>query len=60
MFQDDAKVLLSKHEVKTLLETLHKQQQQLAELPEQLQLDAQIPITFTKVVSFETLCHCCI
>ncbi|KAK2191896.1 hypothetical protein NP493_43g05060 [Ridgeia piscesae] len=46
--EDDAKVLLAKAEVKTLSETVQTQQTHFAELPEQLQLDPNIPITFTK------------
>lgn len=46
--QDAAKVLLAKQDVKTLLETIQKQQQQFSDVPEQLPLDPAIPITFTK------------
>lgn len=49
MFQDAAKILLAKQDVKTLLETIQKQQQQFSDVPEQLPLDPAIPITFTKV-----------
>lgn len=34
-----------------MLETIETQQQQFAELPDQLQLDPSIPLTFTKVRS---------
>lgn len=48
--QDDARLLAASHEIKEALECLEKQQQQFSELsPEQLQPDASIPITFTKV-----------
>ncbi|XP_033738589.1 E3 ubiquitin-protein ligase TRIM23-like [Pecten maximus] len=46
--QDDTRVLLAKSEVKTLLDTIQKQQQQFSEVPDQLPLDPTIPITFTK------------
>ena len=46
--QDDTKVVLAKAEVMTLLETIQKQQQQFADLPEQLHLNPNVPITFTK------------
>ncbi|VDI09802.1 E3 ubiquitin-protein ligase TRIM23-like [Mytilus galloprovincialis] len=46
--QDAAKILLAKQDVKTLLETIQKQQQQFSDVPEQLPLDPAIPITFTK------------
>ena len=42
-------MLLAKAEVKTLSETVQTQQTHFAELPDQLQLDPNIPITFTKV-----------
>ena len=47
--QDDTKVLLAKQEVQTLLDTIQKQQQQFSDIPDQLPLDPNIPITFTKV-----------
>lgn len=46
--QDPAKILLAKQDVKTLIETIQKQQQQFSDVPEQLPLDPAIPITFTK------------
>ncbi|CAG2248943.1 ARFD1 [Mytilus edulis] len=46
--EDAAKILLAKQDVKTLLETIQKQQQQFSDVPEQLPLDPAIPITFTK------------
>lgn len=46
--QDDARVILASHEIKAMLETIENQQQQFSELPEQLQLDPSIPLTFTK------------
>ncbi|XP_064604249.1 E3 ubiquitin-protein ligase TRIM23-like [Liolophura sinensis] len=46
--QENSKVIIAKQEVKTLQETIQKQQQQFSELPEQLSLDPAIPITFTK------------
>ncbi|XP_061179785.1 E3 ubiquitin-protein ligase TRIM23-like [Saccostrea echinata] len=46
--QDDTKVLLAKHDVQTLLDTIQKQQQQFSDIPDQLPLDPNIPITFTK------------
>ncbi|KAL4235773.1 E3 ubiquitin-protein ligase trim23 [Mactra antiquata] len=45
---DDTKVLLSKPEVGSLLDTVQKQQQQFSDLQEHINLDPQIPITFTK------------
>ena len=42
-------MLVAKSEVKTLLEAVQNQQQQFSELPEQMQLDPAVPITFTKV-----------
>ena len=48
-FQDDTKVVLSKPEVITMVETVQKQQQQFSDLPEHIPLDPHIPITFTKV-----------
>ncbi len=42
-------MLLAKQEVKSLLETIAKQQQTISGLPDQMQLDPAIPITFTKV-----------
>ncbi|KAG1971093.1 ADP-ribosylation factor [Pimephales promelas] len=46
--QDDCRVVLSKQEINRLLETLQKQQQQFTELADHIQLDAGIPVTFTK------------
>ncbi|XP_053738032.1 E3 ubiquitin-protein ligase TRIM23 [Synchiropus splendidus] len=46
--QDDCRVVLAKQEINCLLETLHKQQHQFTELADHIQLDAGIPVTFTK------------
>ncbi|XP_072027248.1 E3 ubiquitin-protein ligase TRIM23-like [Amphiura filiformis] len=46
--QDDARVLQGKQELTILHETLQNQQQHFTELSEHLQLDAAIPVTFTK------------
>ncbi|KAM4638197.1 E3 ubiquitin-protein ligase TRIM23 isoform 4-T5 [Amazona ochrocephala] len=46
--QDDCRVVLAKQEITRLLETLQKQQQQFTELADHIQLDASIPVTFTK------------
>lgn len=46
--QDDTKVLVAKHDVQMMLETTQKQQQQFSDIPDQLPLDPNIPITFTK------------
>ncbi|KAK5879168.1 hypothetical protein CesoFtcFv8_024497 [Champsocephalus esox] len=46
--QDDCRVVLSKQEINCLLETLQKQQHQFTELADHIQLDAGIPVTFTK------------
>ncbi|NXS48692.1 TRI23 ligase, partial [Balaeniceps rex] len=46
--QDDCRVVLAKQEITGLLETLQKQQQQFTELADHIQLDASIPVTFTK------------
>ncbi|XP_035699322.1 E3 ubiquitin-protein ligase TRIM23-like [Branchiostoma floridae] len=46
--QDDHKVLLAKQEIRSLLDTVRKQQQQFSDLPEQLHMDPGIPLTFTK------------
>uniref|UniRef100_A0AAY4DN64 E3 ubiquitin-protein ligase TRIM23 n=1 Tax=Denticeps clupeoides TaxID=299321 RepID=A0AAY4DN64_9TELE len=46
--QDDCRVVLTKQEIKRLLETLQKQQQQFTDLADHVQLDAGIPVTFTK------------
>ncbi|KTG38286.1 hypothetical protein cypCar_00018862 [Cyprinus carpio] len=46
--QDDCRVILAKQEINRLLETLQKQQQQFTELADHIQLDAGIPVTFTK------------
>ncbi|KAM4808203.1 E3 ubiquitin-protein ligase TRIM23 isoform 2-T2 [Rhinophrynus dorsalis] len=45
---DDCRVVLAKQEITRLLETLQKQQQQFTELADHIQLDASIPVTFTK------------
>ncbi|XP_019634358.1 PREDICTED: E3 ubiquitin-protein ligase TRIM23-like [Branchiostoma belcheri] len=47
--QDDHKILLAKQEIRSLLDTVRKQQQQFCDLPEQLNMDAGIPLTFTKI-----------
>lgn len=49
LVQDDTKVLMAKHDVQMMLETTQKQQQQFSDIPDQLPLDPNIPITFTKV-----------
>ena len=49
LLQDDTKVVLAKPEVISMVETVHKQQQQFSDLPEHVPLDPNIPITFTKV-----------
>lgn len=49
LLQDDTKVLLAKQEVNALVETVQKQQSQFSDVPDQLQLEPAIPITFTKV-----------
>ncbi|XP_021237252.1 E3 ubiquitin-protein ligase TRIM23 isoform X2 [Numida meleagris] len=46
--QDDCRVVLAKQEITRLLETLQKQQQQFTELADHVQLDASVPVTFTK------------
>ncbi|XP_037385582.1 E3 ubiquitin-protein ligase TRIM23 isoform X1 [Talpa occidentalis] len=46
--QDDCRVVLAKQEITRLLETLQKQQQQFTEVADHIQLDASIPVTFTK------------
>ncbi|XP_018517789.1 E3 ubiquitin-protein ligase TRIM23 [Lates calcarifer] len=46
--QDDCRVVLAKQEINCLLETLQKQQHQFTELADHIQLDAGIPVTFTK------------
>uniref|UniRef100_A0A8C7FRI5 RING-type E3 ubiquitin transferase n=1 Tax=Oncorhynchus kisutch TaxID=8019 RepID=A0A8C7FRI5_ONCKI len=46
--KDDCRVVLAKQEINRLLETLQKQQQQFTELADHIQLDAGIPVTFTK------------
>uniref|UniRef100_A0AAY5K1C7 E3 ubiquitin-protein ligase TRIM23 n=1 Tax=Esox lucius TaxID=8010 RepID=A0AAY5K1C7_ESOLU len=46
--QDDCRVVLAKQEINRRLETLQKQQQQFTELADHIQLDAGIPVTFTK------------
>ncbi|XP_036869501.1 E3 ubiquitin-protein ligase TRIM23 isoform X2 [Manis javanica] len=45
---DDCRVVLAKQEITRLLETLQKQQQQFTEIADHIQLDASIPVTFTK------------
>ncbi|XP_029501528.1 E3 ubiquitin-protein ligase TRIM23 isoform X1 [Oncorhynchus nerka] len=50
--QDDCRVVLAKQEINRLLETLQKQQQQFTELADHIQLDAGIPVTFTKTTLF--------
>ncbi|MCI4388623.1 hypothetical protein PGIGA_G00088090 [Pangasianodon gigas] len=45
---DDCRVVLAKQEINRLLETLQKQQQQFTEMADHVQLDAGIPVTFTK------------
>lgn len=42
-------MVLAKQEINRLLETLQKQQQQFTEMADHVQLDAGIPVTFTKV-----------
>lgn len=42
-------MVLAKQEISCLLETLQKQQHQFTELADHVQLDAGIPVTFTKV-----------
>uniref|UniRef100_A0AAQ5ZFG4 RING-type E3 ubiquitin transferase n=1 Tax=Amphiprion ocellaris TaxID=80972 RepID=A0AAQ5ZFG4_AMPOC len=46
--KDDCRVVLAKQEINCLLETLQKQQHQFTELADHIQLDAGIPVTFTK------------
>ncbi|XP_077867185.1 E3 ubiquitin-protein ligase TRIM23-like [Saccoglossus kowalevskii] len=46
--QDNARVVMAKHDVNNLVETLHQQQQLLTELSEHIPVDATIPMTFTK------------
>jgi hypothetical protein len=50
-------VVLAKQEINRLLETLQKQQQQFTELADHIQLDAGIPVTFTKVQHSALLCR---
>nr|XP_013009424.1 E3 ubiquitin-protein ligase TRIM23 isoform X2 [Cavia porcellus] len=45
---DDCRVVLAKQEITRLLETLQKQQHQFTEVADHIQLDASIPVTFTK------------
>lgn len=52
--QDDCRVVLAKQEINRLLETLQKQQQQFTEMADHVQLDAGIPVTFTKVNTQES------
>lgn len=40
-----------------MLETLQKQQHQFTELADHIQLDAGIPVTFTKVRTLLCVCH---
>ena len=49
LLQDDARILQGKQELAVLHETLQNQQQHFTELSEHVQLDASIPVTFTKV-----------
>ena len=53
--QDDCRVVLAKQEINCLLETLQKQQHQFTELADHIQLDAGIPVTFTKVLAVPAL-----
>ena len=53
--QDDCRVVLAKQEINCLLETLQKQQHQFTEIADHIQLDAGIPVTFTKVPFQDTL-----
>ncbi|XP_038068546.1 E3 ubiquitin-protein ligase TRIM23-like [Patiria miniata] len=46
--QDDARVIGAKQQVTALQETLQSQQLQFTDMQEHLQLDASIPVTFTK------------
>lgn len=46
--------MLAKQEINCLLETLQKQQHQFTELADHIQLDAGIPVTFTKVHTVPT------
>ena len=55
MLQDDCRVVLAKQEINCLLETLQKQQHQFTEIADHIQLDAGIPVTFTKVPFYDTL-----
>lgn len=55
--QDDCRVVLAKQEINCLLETLQKQQHQFTELADHVQLDAGIPVTFTKVPTVPTYRH---
>ena len=47
--QDDVKLWLAKSELRSWVESVQKQQQHFSELPDQLQLDPAVLITFTKV-----------
>lgn len=58
LVQDDTKVLMAKHDVQMMLETTQKQQQQFSDIPDQLPLDPNIPITFTKVKACTFLRSC--
>lgn len=58
-FQDDCRVVLAKQEINCLLETLQKQQHQFTELADHIQLDAGIPVTFTKVHTPGSWIYCC-
>lgn len=58
LVQDDTKVLMAKHDVQMMLETTQKQQQQFSDIPDQLPLDPNIPITFTKVKSCTFMPSC--
>lgn len=55
LVQDDTKVLMAKHDVQMMLETTQKQQQQFSDIPDQLPLDPNIPITFTKVKFYTSI-----
>ncbi|XP_030852524.1 E3 ubiquitin-protein ligase TRIM23 [Strongylocentrotus purpuratus] len=48
LYQDDAKLLVSKQEVSSLQDSLQTHKQQFTDITEHIQLDANIPVTFTK------------
>lgn len=52
--QDDSRVVTAKQEVQRLVESVKKQQQQFADLPDQLNLDPNIPLTFTRASALVT------